>query len=117
VPGCRAHRMYADSARPETISHLSKQGGFKIEGAEKWKGSVEDGIAFLRSFEEIVIHERCRRMAYEARHYSYKLDRLTGDPLPDIDDRHNHCWDAVRYALYKLIRSSKNAGQPSVRTL
>lgn len=116
VPLCRNYRIYGDNSRPETISHLAKK-GFKIEGAEKWKGSVEDGIAFVRSFEEIVIHDRCRHTAYEARMYSHKVDRLTGDPLPEIEDKHNHCWDAVRYALFKMIRTSKSTGTPSVRTL
>jgi len=37
--------------------------------------------------------------------YSYKVDRLSGDVLPDIVDKHNHCIDAVRYALAPLIRA------------
>lgn len=116
VPLARNFRIYADSARPETISYLAKR-HWKVEPAEKWKGSVEDGVTFLRSFEEIVIHERCRHTIFEAKHYSHKLDKLTSDPLPEIEDKHNNCWDAVRYALFKLIRTSKSTGTPSVRTL
>ena len=65
---------------------------------------MEDGIALIRSFEKIVIHPRCKNMIQEARLYSYKTDSLTGDVLPDIIDRHNHCWDAARYGLLPLIR-------------
>jgi hypothetical protein len=61
---------------------------------EKWKGSVEDGIAHLRSYREIVIHPRCRETINETRLYSYKVDRLTGDVLPDIVDANNHYMDA-----------------------
>ena len=103
VPESRKWMIEADSARPETISHLRRK-GFKIRGAAKWSGSVEDGIAFLRSFPEIVIHERCKHMIDEAKLYKYKVDPLTGEPLPAIEDRHNHCWDAVRYACGPIMK-------------
>jgi phage terminase large subunit len=93
-----------DSSRPESISHLRRHGLPRTEAVEKWKGSVEDGIAFLRSFREIVIHPRCVETIKEARLYSYKKDRLTGDVLPDIVDANNHYIDAIRYALGPMIR-------------
>jgi phage terminase large subunit len=68
---------------------------------------VEDGIAHLRSYEAIVVHPRCRETIQEARLYSYKVDRLTKDILPDIVDAHNHCIDAIRYAMAPLIKSPK----------
>jgi phage terminase large subunit len=37
--------------------------------------------------------------------YSYKTDRLTGDVLPIIVDKHNHCIDALRYSLEPLIKA------------
>jgi phage terminase large subunit len=93
-----------DNARPENISYLKRHGLPKSEAVEKWQGSVEDGIAFLRSFKEIVIHERCVGLAKEARLYSHKVDRKSGDILPEIVDAYNHGWDAVRYALAPIIR-------------
>lgn len=102
VPDSQRYPIYADNSRPETISHV-KNKGFIVEAAEKWKGSVEDGIATLLSFTNIVIHPRCPEMIDEARLYSYKIDRVTKDILPDIVDRHNHGWDAIRYSLYKYI--------------
>jgi phage terminase large subunit len=109
VPGARQHLILADNARPETISHI-RNSGFRIEPCEKWKGSVEDGIAYLRGFEQIVIHERCTHAAEEARLYSYKRDGLTGIVLPDVKDGNDHIWDAVRYALGRLIQSKSNLG-------
>ncbi|MBW6457499.1 MAG: PBSX family phage terminase large subunit [Trueperaceae bacterium] len=103
IPGAATHVIRADSARPETIAALRDR-GLDIQAAEKWKGSVEDGIQFLRSFDEIVIHERCPKTTEEARLWRYKTDRLTGDPLPKLEDGHEHRWDAIRYALAPLIR-------------
>jgi len=104
VPGCAEHMIRGDSARPETISYLARHGFPRITGVEKWTGSVEDGIAFLRQFERIVIHPRCTHAKDEARHYSYKVDPRTGDVLPVIVDANNHVIDAIRYALAPLIR-------------
>jgi phage terminase large subunit len=103
VPGSRHFRIRADSARPETIRHMQRR-GFDIIGAEKGKGSVEDGIAHLRSYEAIVIHPRCEHAIEESRLWSYKTDRLTGDVLAELVDKHNHIWDAVRYALEPMIK-------------
>jgi phage terminase large subunit len=78
--------------------------GWHIRPAQKGKGSVEDGIAFLRSFREIVVHERCKHVLDEMKMYSYKRDRLTGEPLPVPEDKHNHCIDALRYAVESVMK-------------
>lgn len=109
VPGARDWPIKADSARPETISFMRRR-GFNIAAAEKWPGSVEDGIAHLKAFRKIIVHERCPRTAQEARLYSYKIDAKTGQVLPKIVDAHNHCWDAVRYALDGFIQARGGLG-------
>lgn len=109
IPEARKWPIKADSARPETISYLKRQ-GFNISAAKKWQGSVEDGITYLRGFKQIIIHPKCKETAKEARLYSYKTDRITGEVLPVIDDAHNHCWDAVRYGLDGYITQKSNAG-------
>jgi len=103
IPGSRQHVVRADNSRPETIFHVA-QLGFNIVAAEKWPGSVEDGIGWLRHFESIVIHPRCKHTEEEARLYRYKTDPVTGDVLPIVIDKHNHCWDAIRYAMQPAIR-------------
>lgn len=107
IPDIEKYTVRADSARPETISYLKRHGLPKVEGVKKWPGSVEDGIAHLRSYDEIVIHPRCVNAINEARLYSYKVDRLSKDILPDIVDAHNNIWDGVRYALGPLIKTPK----------
>lgn len=109
VEGARDWPIKADCARPETISYMRRQ-GFNISAADKWPGSVEDGIAHIKGFRRIVIHERCKHMQEEARLYSYKVDRVTGDILPVIVDKWNHGWDAVRYGLDGFIQARGGAG-------
>ena len=114
MPDIARHQIRADSARPETISYLKRDGLRNVQGVEKWKGSVEDGVAFLRGAKRIYIHPRCRETIREARLYSYKVDRLSGDVMPDIVDANNHYMDALRYALAPLI---KRRGGASIRVL
>ncbi|WP_295442982.1 PBSX family phage terminase large subunit [uncultured Thiodictyon sp.] len=109
VPGARSAIVRADSARPETIQHVRELGYPGLRAAQKWPGSVEDGVEFLRSFERIVIHERCKHVAEEARLWSYKTDRRTGDVLPVLKDGWEHTFDSVRYSLTPLIRQRKSA--------
>lgn len=108
VEGADKWIVTADSARPEVISHM-RNAGFNMRSAVKGSGSVEDGVAFMRSFREIVIHERCKHAIDEFKLYSYKRDRLTGDILPVVEDKHNHCIDAVRYALERVMLSKRAA--------
>lgn len=109
VEGAGVHTIRADSARPETISYLNRQ-GMNVAPSLKWRGCVEDGVAFLRSFEQIVIHTECPHTADEARLYSYKTDQLSGDVLPVIIDKHNHCIDSLRYAMQPMIKGSMFVG-------
>jgi phage terminase large subunit len=107
VPGAREWPITADSARPETISYMQQHGFPRMRKAKKGKGSVEDGVSFLRGFKEIVIHERCKHTADEFKMYSYKRDRLTGDILPVIEDKHNHAIDALRYAVEPVMLKNR----------
>lgn len=94
----------ADNARPEIISYMQRHGYRKMKSAEKWPGSIEDGISKLRSYVGIVVHPDCPRTAEECRLYKYKRDRLTDEILPDIVDKWNHCIDALRYAIEPLTK-------------
>lgn len=103
IPTFKTWPSYADNARPETISYLVNHGYPKMRGVQKWPGSVEDGIAYLKSFEKIIVHPRCKNTIEELSLYQYKTDRQTGEILPVIVDKNNHYMDALRYALSKYI--------------
>lgn len=107
LPGVVDHTSRADNARPESISYLRRHGLPRMVPCEKGKGSVEDGVAFIKQFETVVIHSRCANVQNEFRLYSYKVDRLTGDILPVIVDAHNHWIDALRYALEPAMKQRR----------
>ncbi len=110
VPGSKEWPIKADGSRPETISHIRGKFGYNISAAEKWDGSVKDGIAHLRHYDKIIIDPRCKGIAAEARQYRYKVDRVTKEVLPVIVDKHNHGWDASRYGLDGHIQRGGNLG-------
>lgn len=101
----RDYRIVADSARPETISYMSKR-GFNIVRANKGQGSVEDGLEFMRTY-DIVLHPRCTNLKYEMSVYSYKVDSMTEMVLPFLKDAHNNVIDAARYSLEGVRRAHK----------
>lgn len=105
IPDVSGYPIRADNARPESISYLKRKGLPKIKAVEKGKGSVEDGIEFIKSFDKVVIHPRCKQTLNEFRLYAYKTDRLSGDVLPVIIDANNHLIDAIRYALEPIMKS------------
>ena len=107
VQGSSIYPIYADSARPETISFMRSK-HYNVIAAEKWNGSVEDGIQYLRSFSCIHIHERCKAVAEEFDLYQYKVDRQTGEVLRIPVDKFNHYIDAIRYSLTVPMRSANN---------
>ncbi len=114
IPQICMHTIRADSARPETISYLKNNGMPGCKAAKKGPGSVEDGVAYIKSFDRVVIHPDCPETAREFRTYSYKVDRLSGDILPVLSDSNNHCIDALRYALEPMIRLK---ARPRIRAL
>ena len=98
--------MVADSARPETISHMRKNGFPRILPAVKGARSLEEGVEWLKSF-DIVVHPRCKHLQDELMLYSYKTDPLTAQVLPVLADKDNHVLDALRYACEGVRRAQK----------
>lgn len=115
IPEARNWPIKADSARPETISKIRRH-GFGISAAEKWPGSVEDGVTFLKGFDKIVIHPRCKYVAKEAYLWRFKTDPVAvddkGQPLvlPTLKKGNDHCWDAIRYGLDGYITRGGTIG-------
>ena len=98
----------ADSARPETISHMRKHGYPRMRKADKGQGSVEEGVKFLQSY-DIIVHPRCKHVIDELTLYRYKTDKLTGQVLPKLEDKKNHTIDSIRYAV-EQARKSRGVG-------
>jgi phage terminase large subunit len=115
VPDAEKWPITADSARPETISHMQKNGFPKIRPAIKGAKSLEEGVEFLKSF-DIIVHPRCKHLIDELTLYKYKEDPLTGSILPILEDKDNHVIDALRYACEGARRAGK-APKPQKPTI
>lgn len=111
VPDAEKWPITADSARPETISHMQKHGFPRIRPAIKGAKSLEEGVEFLKSF-DIVVHPRCKHLIDELTLYKYKEDPLTGAVLPILEDKHNHVIDALRYACEGARRAASTGRSP-----
>lgn len=99
----------ADESRPDSIAQLrtkNKEGEWlDTVAAPKGKGSVESGVEYLRG-KKIIVHPRCVNFAFECFNYKYEKDKNTGTITRKIIDKHNHGWDALRYALCEQIAAS-----------
>lgn len=104
IPEAEKWPMVGDTSRPETISYLRRHGFPKIQAAVKGARSVEEGVAFMQSY-DIVVHPRCQHLIDELTLYSYKTDPLTGAVLPVLEDKDNHLIDAARYATEGVRRA------------
>lgn len=104
VPESRRERggpkwqIRADSARPDTINHMLRR-GFNVVPSEKGKGSLEEGINFLRAFKEVIVHPRCKGSAFDFTHWKWKQDQHTKQVLPIELGIYNDAPAAARYAL------------------
>lgn len=98
----------ADSARPETISYMQRNGFSRMKPAIKGAGSVEEGVEFLKSY-DIVVHPDCTHVVDELTLYSYEIDKKTGEITSKLQDKKNHTIDAARYAL-EAVRRARSGG-------
>jgi phage terminase large subunit len=106
VPESERWTTVADSARPETISYMQRNGFPKMLSAVKGARSLEEGVEFLKSF-DIIVHPRCKHLIDELTLYSYETDPLTQLVIPKLADRNNHVIDALRYACEGARRAAK----------
>jgi phage terminase large subunit len=113
VPEAEKWPLTADSARPETISHMRKHGFPRIFPAVKGPRSLEEGVEWLKSY-DIVVHPRCVHTIDELTLYSYKRDPLTDRILPVLEDKKNHVIDALRYACEGVRRAKVNPITPII---
>ena len=105
VPDSDIWSIAGDSARPEIISYLKRNGYSNLFSVPK--GTVLEGIKFLQGY-DIVVHPRCEPLIQEFGSYLWKIDPLTGKALPVPIDKNNHCIDALRYAL-RLLQKTEQA--------
>lgn len=97
--------LCCDAAEPKSISDLNR---FDLHAfaCKKYPGSVIYGIKWLQSKILVFDPKRTPKCYEEFSQYEY-LQTKDGEFLADVPDKDNHCIDACRYSLDRLINSSK----------
>lgn len=89
--------IYADGSRPETIQAM-KTAGYNVQAADKSKGSVYQGIQFVKGH-RLVFTARSERSRAQFEDYRWKKlpdDTVSDEPVKLNDDAP----DAVRYGAF-----------------
>jgi phage terminase large subunit len=102
--------IVADSAEPKSIEELRRM-GWRIEGANKGKDSILNGIDILKRF-RFNVTNRSTNILKELNAYKWKEKDGNATNVPI--DSFNHGMDALRYlALNKL--AEKNRGKYAIQ--
>jgi phage terminase large subunit len=106
----RSVSIVADSAEPKSIEELRRM-GWRIEGANKGKDSILNGIDILKRF-RFNVTNRSSNILKELNAYKWKEKDGNATNVPI--DSFNHGMDALRYlALNKL--AEKNRGKYAIQ--
>jgi phage terminase large subunit len=106
----RSVTIVADSAEPKSIEELRRM-GWRIEGANKGKDSILNGIDILKRF-RFNVTNRSSNILKELNAYKWKEKDGNATNVPI--DSFNHGMDALRYlALNKL--AEKNRGKYAIQ--
>ena len=95
--------IVADSARPEIIAEIQKE-GFRCIGADKNAGSVKRGLDRVMERQILYSGENLKR---EYLSYAWRKKR-SGETLDEPEDGNDHLMDALRYAIDDLSRKRYN---------
>ena len=93
--------IICDSAEPKSIADLQTE-GLKAIACQKYPGSVLYGIKWLQNRRLIIDPARTPHAHKEFISYEYMTTK-DGEFLADVPDANNHCIDATRYALDRII--------------
>lgn len=94
----------ADSAEPARIKEF-RQAGFNLTASVKGKGSVKDGIDWLKR-QRIHISKKCPNLLAEIQQYSYKEDK-NGNVLDEPVEFKDDAIAALRYAIEPIRLKKK----------
>lgn len=92
--------IIADSSAPQIIHEL-KNVGIPIKPCVKGNNSVYEGVQLVNSFEIHCCADQTTQLAKEFKSYAYEQDD-DGNYLDTIEDKNNHCMDALRYCIQYL---------------
>ena len=100
----RTTELYADSEAADRIVEIARE-GYNIHKSRKGKGSVKDGIDFVKRHRTYILRDSTN-LINEKRNYKYKEDK-DGHVLEEPVKFRDHAVDAERYAIYTHGRVTK----------
>ncbi len=104
-------KIIADSAEPKSIEELKRK-GWRVEGAEKGKDSINQGIDAIKRY-NVYIEASSKNLIEEFSSYTWDKDR-DGNPTNKPIDSYNHLIDAFRYALTNKILKDRKPLKPAL---
>lgn len=96
---------YADCAEQKSIAEIQRY-NIRIEPTIKGPDSVIQGIQWINQH-KLVVDERCYKTLEELENYTWVKDKKTGEYVNKPVDTYNHTLDALRYALTKQIKGTR----------
>lgn len=100
APDCKELKVISESADPRLVQEIYRA-GINIHPVNKYKGSIEGGIAKMQEF-AIHITKRSANVRKEFKNYTYQQDK-EGKWLNKPIDAFNHAIDAARYVVMEQI--------------
>lgn len=98
--------VVCDNARPEIIAELQAN-GIRAIGCDKTPGEKMNGKRYnIELVQRRKIHYlRCdKELEQEYLTYAWRKKKSTGEVLDEPEDGHDHCMDAIAYAIRDLER-------------
>ena len=105
--GYSKDRIIAESARPEGIEEIKRNGIYRIEAVEKTK--ILDGVQALQQY-TIFILPKLQEIKTEFQNYTWKKDKQTNEYIDEPIDDWNHLIDALRYGMTQVNQNTKKFG-------
>lgn len=102
IPEAETYTLNCASDRRDRVNDLIRR-GLKAISVGRQQNSINDGVDFLRGF-QIIVHPRCSHVISDLRLYSRKTDKRSGAVLSELEDKNNHCIDAIRYMVDEVRR-------------
>lgn len=96
--------LICDNNRPGKILAARKAGFELAVAANKYPGSIIDGIDMLNNLEVFYTHTS-ENIKYEQENYSRETDSRTGEVLETPEDNNNHTLDPARYIAQFLVQN------------
>jgi phage terminase large subunit len=103
----KAQKVYPDTAEPDRIDLMKKE-GLNIMPTSKDIDAGIDAVRQLLEQKRLFIHKKCFNTINEFESYHFPEFKLEKNKPEKPYDDNNHALDAIRYALFPVIKQGNN---------